>query len=121
MDPLRLPHLRGRDSDQGPYVLSASLHAAGFSTTQVSLQPPPWELLTTISPAPRANRVSPPIIATWLPALLITNGRRSIRRGTRLSPRTVGWEDSAIGSWAMKCSGRRRTTAIARLRSGSLA
>src|SRR5207253_2395007 len=36
--------------------------ASSTSTTQVSLLPPPWELLTTSEPLTSATRVSPPVV-----------------------------------------------------------
>ena len=63
---LRPAHLGGGDPDQGRLAARcqrSALHryaAPGWgSRTQVSLQPPPRELLTIISPAFGAKRVSP--------------------------------------------------------------
>ena len=53
--------------------------------TQVSLEPPPWEELTTSEPRRSATRVSPPgRTVTFSPAT--TNGRRSMWRPSNAMP-----------------------------------
>ena len=69
--------------------------ASACACTQVSLEPPPCDELTTYDPRRSATRVSPPG-STQLPCLPVRmNGRRSIRRGSmrRSSGTQVGQVD----------------------------
>ena len=80
--------------------LSRAAPAPSSASTQVSLEPPPCEELTTSDPLQSATRVRPPgTTSTFSP--LIANGRRSMWRPSMPSSTTVGWRDSATTSWAM--------------------
>ncbi len=70
-------------------------------TTQVSLDPPPCEELTTSSPSGSATRVSPPgSTHTRLPSLT-ANGRRSTWRGPKRPSTKVGTVESWTTGWAI--------------------
>ncbi len=71
----------GSSAEHDAFLGAESLRGAGyFSSTQVSLVPPPCEELTTSEPSPSATRVSPPgTMDTVLPDS--TKGRRSRWRG----------------------------------------
>src|SRR5262249_29292301 len=69
--------------------------ASSTSTTQVSLLPPPCELLTTSEPLTSATRVRPPVV-TYGSSRERMNGRRSRWRGSRPSSVSVGAVDSLI-------------------------
>src|SRR5882672_10476064 len=78
-----------------------------FSSTHVSLVPPPCEEFTTSEPSRNATRVRPPgTIITSLPDS--TKGRKSIWRGATPCSTKIGQVESDSVGWAMNFSGESR-------------
>ena len=68
-------------------------------STQVSLLPPPFAVVTTKVSAEEATRVSPPGITVKVPSEAARKPRRSMCRGSSRPPTSTGVVDSATLSW----------------------
>ena len=79
--------------------------ASESSSTQVSLEPPPWEEFTTSAPSGRATLVSPPGSTQMSSPSLTAKGRRSMWRGTSVPSIRVGCVESATGTLGDAASG----------------
>jgi hypothetical protein len=84
-------------------------------STQVSFDPPPWELFTTSCPSPSATRVSPPGSTHTSWPSFTAKGRRSTCRGRNAPSVYVG----TVESWTTGCATQPRGSATRRERSRS--
>src|SRR5699024_8860463 len=97
-----------RGSSTGSSSSSSSAEAVvgeAPASTQVSLEPPPREEFTTISPSGRATRVSPPGSTHTSSPEFRAKGRRSTWRGSGPSSTRVGTVDSCTSGWAIQPRG----------------
>src|SRR5688500_5336236 len=94
----------GASGRGGGRLLGGTDHRHLYSSpckTQVSLEPPPCEELTTSDPLRNATRVRPPGVTVILSPHRMY-GRRSMCRPSSWPLHHVGERERAMGSWAMK-------------------